>query len=208
MVTLEGPTCVGKGFTVKQIMRTLQGLIQKLGLRVKIISFGKMIRDLLEKDQGFYELHGPTVLGGDLLPDNVAIELFTKAHRRIRRSKKSDIIIIDGFFRTIGQIVWGQENGFIQAGDIVYSLGANEETCLKRLAHRNEKSREKRQDGDIAKFEKRFNDHSKTVGELRRRFKKLGVKTHIIDANQDIAEHIATTILSDLLPEIFKILKT
>jgi adenylate kinase family enzyme len=200
-----GPTSVGKGFEEKLEKRTLQGLINQ-GLTVEWISFGQIIRDKLKSDPTFERLHGKTVKKGKLLPDEPAIDIFTEATDRIFQEGEPDLVLVDGFCRSVPQIVFATENRFVDDRDYFYFLEAKKETCLFRFLGRAAKMEEKRKDQELRTFYSRYALHRRTIGDLHNSLREARKSPTIVevDANQDIAEFVHPHILQTLLPVAFR----
>lgn len=95
---LIGPTCVGKGFILKLFDRAVPGCVAQ-GLMTDKISFGQIIRDLIELDADFERKHKPTIKAGNLLDDPDAINIFDGKLSELSKEGPYDLILVDGFGR-------------------------------------------------------------------------------------------------------------
>jgi adenylate kinase family enzyme len=202
---LLGPTCVGKGFIIKLISR-LFACLQAMGLRVGLISFGQIIRDLMDSDPEFRAKYGDVVRNGDLIEDPKAIELFEAKLAELCREGCYHLIIVDGFCRTTVQIRYAIENGYLQAKDRVYIIEGSFETCLKRFTHRKGRDTT-RTETEISTFTKRYHLHSDSVNDLMALFQSTEAKTVSIDGNPDIAEFVFPALMQEVLPLAIKAVK-
>jgi adenylate kinase family enzyme len=198
---LVGATCIGKGHLVKLILRTLAGLMA-LGLRVKVISFGQIIRDKIKNDPVFAQEYGQGVGNGKLISDDTAISLFQEAFAAICSEGQPDIVIIDGFCRSTKQIEWASQNGFLKQEDIVVMLNADISTCHARFGNRN--TLEKRPDNEIQTFYARFHLHQDSAADLRAMLMESGPRVLDIDANPDVPDIVGPAVQSALLPSVFE----
>jgi adenylate kinase family enzyme len=202
-IVLIGATCVGKGFLVKLFLCMLSVLMGR-GLRVEAISFGQIIRDKIKDDLVFASEYGQGVGKGKLLDDDKAIELFEGAYKALCAKSDPDIVFIDGFCRSTRQIEWASQHGFLKTSDIVIFLTARVQVCLDRFLHRKSKDDQKRIDAEVKTFYDRFELHEGTAPDLRAMLMDTGPQVIDIDAERDIAEHVAPATFAKILPSILE----
>lgn len=202
-IFLLGPTCVGKGFLIKLVLRILVQIQSLMGLKVELISFGQIIRDLLEKDPDFKERYGASIARGELLDDPMAIELFSKKIDELCAAGIPDIILVDGFCRTKIQIEYSIQNGYLQEKDTVCIIGGSFDTCFKRFANRKTRDTS-RSETEIETFRSRYHLHTDSIGDLRALFKDCEAREIDIDGNKDIPEFVGPALTNELLPVFFQ----
>ncbi len=194
---LLGPTSIGKGFIVKLIFRVFK-FLELFGIRIKLISFGQMIRDLMEKDPEFKKQYAETLSRGRLVDDPMAIKLFEEKLQEFSR-ESPHLIIVDGFCRTTVQIRHAIENGYLQDKDHVFMVEGSFETCLERFTERSKRDKS-RTEVEIETFRYRYHLHTDSAPDLRALFKETDAQIHDIDGNRDIAEFVAPDIIAILMP--------
>lgn len=91
---LIGPPSCGKGTQAKNIQSRFQ---------VKHVSTGTLIREEIAKESTYGKKLQQHVNDGELIPDDLIQELLQKI---ILESSQDDILLIDGFPRTIGQVTF------------------------------------------------------------------------------------------------------
>ncbi|MDE1875027.1 MAG: nucleoside monophosphate kinase [Patescibacteria group bacterium] len=181
-VLLLSATCAGKGFTLNLTEKAVT-LLRANGLKVAFISFGQMIRDRMKTDSEFKTLYKPTVERGDLLPDDVCIEMFeNRLNQIVIEMGMPHIVFVDGFCRTEIQIEHAIERGYLEDKDSVIILNAAFETCLSRFGHRKKMSPD-RLESEVGTFRKRYHLHTDTIPRLRAMFKDCNAHEYEIDAD-------------------------
>ncbi len=228
-IFLLGPTNAGKGLLIKLFFRAITRLMKAFGLKVGLISFGNIIRDLRKNDAVFEREYGPLIDRGDLVPDHKAIEIFAEAVEKLRFEGGYDFVLVDGFCRSVPQIQYASKNGYLQSKDRVFMIEASAKTCLKRWTSRKTTS-ERSDDKEIETFYGRYHLHRDSAPKLRHMFKendapvidldgghecedneidaeklrrcKLNQKDH--DGDKFIMEFVFPELLSHLLPLIVR----
>jgi adenylate kinase family enzyme len=186
-IFLLGPTNAGKGLLIKLFFRAITHLIKAFGLKVGLISFGNIIRDLRKNDPVFEREYGPLIDRGDLVPDNKAIEIFAASVEKLRREGGYDFVIVDGFCRSVPQIEYASSNGYLQKKDRVFMIEASAKTCLKRWTSRKTTS-ERSDDKEIETFYGRYHLHRDSAPQLRHMFKENEAPVIDLDAGHECEE--------------------
>ncbi len=209
-VYLIGPTCVGKGFLIRLLLTMTLRILIRCGLiRHGIISFGDIIKDLLETNPRFKAAYGAMVKAGDLIPDHEAILIFETKIDELARSGMPNLIIVDGFCRSPKQIMFAVDNGYLAHGDKVFMIEADESTCLARFMHRceNKPDGRNRIDAELPTFHKRYREHQAISPKLRELFRESDCIVTEVDGNPDIQTVIfpkVDTLLEDDIVEALK----
>lgn len=149
LVVFLGPPGVGKGTQARR-------LVAELG--IPHISTGDMLRDEIERESSLGKKAADCINDGQLLPDDLIIEMVCQ---RIREPDCSKGCLLDGFPRTVGQAQALDE--FLAKNDrrlsVVLRLIVAEEELRRRL-------------GERAKCEGRADDVPDTVTERFRVYEK------------------------------------
>ncbi|MBI5134103.1 MAG: hypothetical protein HZA81_01835 [Candidatus Taylorbacteria bacterium] len=199
-----GPTCVGKGYLMKLLLSWLRVMINRGLVRVGIVSFGDIVKDLLESDPEFNRAYGPMVRAGDLIPDPEAIILFERKIDEMAKNGMPNMVLVDGFCRSPNQIAFAAREGYLAEGDKVFMIEASESTCLARFMHRceNKPNGKNRIDAELPTFHKRFRLHQNTAPQLREMFKETACDVIEVDGDESIAEGIFPKIQACLEPDV------
>ena len=123
-IIMFGPPGVGKGTIAARL---------KEDLDVPHISTGSMIRDAIQSSSELGKEAGQYVQRGDLVPDNLMIEI-VKSRLEDDDCKKG--YILDGFPRTIKQAEALQAQGIVI--EKVVNLTADDDTLITRISSRRE----------------------------------------------------------------------
>jgi adenylate kinase family enzyme len=188
-VHLVAPTCAGKGHLMKRIKLDLLLEIELGHLRAGFVSFGDIVKNLLETNPDFNVRYGESMKAGDLLPDDEVISIFEREIDKVALGGMTNINFIDGFCRSPQQIAFAADNGYLVAGDQVFIIKVDEDVCLERFMHRC-KNQPARIDAELPTFHRRFRDYHKTLPELRGMFMESGCRVIEVDGNPDIAADV------------------
>jgi adenylate kinase family enzyme len=209
-VYLVAPTCFGKGYLLKLFKNWVELLVKLKILNIGIVSFGEIIRDLLEADPAFKREYGPMVARGDLLPDDIAIILFEKAIDAMARNGMPNLVLVDGFCRSPRQIEFAANALYLAKTDQVFMLDANEMTCFQRFSHRcmTKSDGQTRLDSESGTFTKRYHMHMSMCSRLRELFKESDCRLIEIKDNGDIADVIFPKLKPHLEPTVLSATKS
>jgi len=169
-------------------------------LNIGIISFGDIIRSLLETDGDFAKKYRTSLARGDLIDDPRAIEIFQIEMDKIIKEKSPQMVIVDGFCRSVPQIGYAADNGYLSENSMVFMIEASLETCLERFLHRKKKSVHRLIDAEIETFHKRYHLHLDTAPALRAMFKETPCKLIDVNGEGEIPDHSAREIKDKLFP--------
>ncbi len=162
--------------------------MQAFGLKVGLISFGNIIRNLRKNDPAFEREYGPLIDRGDLVPDEKAIEIFATEVERLELEGGYDFILVDGFCRSVPQIEYASQNGYLQAKDRVFMIETSAKTCMKRWASRKTTS-ERSDDKEIETFYGRYHLHRDSAPQLRHMFKENDAPVIDLDGGHECEEN-------------------
>ena len=166
-IILLGPPGAGKGTQAKHLTNTF-GLKQ--------LSTGDMLRAAIEGGSNLGKQVQLIVDAGDLVPDNIMIEMITT---RITRADCAGGFILDGFPRTVLQAetlheVLSQKKIRI---DHVIALDVKLDSLLERIRNRALEAPEeqRRQDDDEETLKHRLNVYKEQTAPILPYYEKLGV---------------------------------
>jgi adenylate kinase family enzyme len=159
-----------------------------MGLKVGLISFGNIIRDLRKNDPEFERDYGPLIDKGKLVPDLKAIEIFGNEVAKLHAEGGYDFVIVDGFCRSVIQIEYASQNGYLETKDRVFMIEASAKTCLKRWSHRKTTS-ERTDDKEMQTFYDRYHLHRDSASQLRHMFKENDAPVVDLDGGHECEEH-------------------
>ena len=166
-IILLGPPGAGKGTQAKHLTNTF-GLKQ--------LSTGDMLRAAIEGGSNLGKQVQLIVDAGDLVPDNIMIEMITT---RITRADCAGGFILDGFPRTVLQAetlheVLSQKKIRI---DHVIALDVKLDSLLERIRNRALETPEeqRRQDDDEETLKHRLNVYKEQTAPILPYYEKLGV---------------------------------
>ena len=170
-IILLGPPGAGKGTQAKY-------LISAFGL--KQLSTGDMLRAAIEEGSDLGKQVQLIVDSGNLVPDNIMIEMITT---RISRTDCKGGFILDGFPRTVLQAetlteVLSQQKIKI---DHVIALDVKLSSLLDRIKNRalEAAQEQRRQDDDEETLKHRLNVYKKQTEPILPYYEKLGLLTTI-----------------------------
>ena len=170
-IILLGPPGAGKGTQAKY-------LISAFGL--KQLSTGDMLRAAIEEGSDLGKQVQLIVDSGNLVPDNIMIEMITT---RISRTDCKGGFILDGFPRTVLQAetlteVLSQQKIKI---DHVIALDVKLSSLLDRIRNRalEAAQEQRRQDDDEETLKHRLNVYKKQTEPILPYYEKLGLLTTI-----------------------------
>ena len=166
-IILLGPPGAGKGTQAKHLTNTF-GLKQ--------LSTGDMLRAAIEGGSNLGKQVQLIVDAGDLVPDNIMIEMITT---RITRADCAGGFILDGFPRTVLQAetlneVLSQKKIKI---DHVIALDVELDSLLDRIRNRalEAAAEQRRQDDDEETLKHRLNVYKEQTAPILPYYEKLGV---------------------------------
>ena len=166
-IILLGPPGAGKGTQAKHLTNTF-GLKQ--------LSTGDMLRDAIEGGSNLGKQVQLIVDAGDLVPDNIMIEMITT---RITRADCAGGFILDGFPRTVLQAETLHEVLSLKKIKIdhVIALDVKLDSLLGRIRNRALEAPEdqRRQDDDEKTLKHRLSVYKEQTAPVLPYYEKLGV---------------------------------
>lgn len=191
VVHLNGPTSVGKGYTYKLLNN--HGV---KGLKLGFVSIGEETRRHLKIDREFSEKWSGEMAKGNLISDEEACRLLELAIP----SDKVDILVIDGFNRTLAQVDYSAAVGLSGTNSINLFLRATRNSCRQRFLHRRDSGiGALRTDNELAVFEKRYSDYGKKVDRIVNKLLRTDTAVRIVPADGDIPTQVFPDVLAHII---------
>jgi adenylate kinase family enzyme len=193
IVNLIGPTCCGKGYSGTLTAEHFR----KHNLTVMVIDMGKLIRHRLDTEPEFHARWDSLVARGDLLPDSETLPTF---HADLDKKRdQSDLLLIDGYFRSTAQVTDGARLGLLGPRATTLTVDISESTCLARHIHRCEKmAKEGKPRPDAKAFPRRIEVYNTTINEIMRVMPFMSSPAHTI-ASIDGDQPIETSMAPDMI---------
>ena len=179
-IILIGPPGSGKGAQSKLLSKKLQ---------IARISSGELLRSLINQNDKRYDGIKEIISKGNLLSDNVLIQIIQKAMKEMDLTKG---LVADGFPRTKNQAIILNELKIISRDKVqVFVLKVNKEILEKRIQLRM--SKEDRLDDKLNIFEeryKKFTIHSKEIMDYYQKSIMIDGESSIELVNNQILKYL------------------
>lgn len=174
-----GAPCSGKG----AIKNALQ---MEFGERLCAFGIGHVIRDRFKKDPDFSRRYEDRVNAGELLPDDLAIQITKTAYGQGGKNG-ADIYYWDGCFRTAAQAHHFIESGVItSANTTVFVLDASPETLKMRHKHRLEAMPDGARADEVS-YPRRLELYNEHLPSILLLFGRSSIRVHHVNADLSLA---------------------